>query len=125
MIGPRALVGGCLGALVALLRVAYSFAFGMSGQLNDFYAFTFTRLAGRWWLLALGVLGWLLIELQPQLDGARETAYQASPELAWLSSVGLYGPLILGGITAYVLLRPGSADGPADRDAHRQLDVGR
>jgi hypothetical protein len=45
--------------------------------------FVFARLAGRWWLAALGVLGWLLIELQAQLDGARETIYQASPALAW------------------------------------------
>jgi hypothetical protein len=38
VVGPQALVGGCLGALVALLRVAFSFAtIGMSGQLNDFY----------------------------------------------------------------------------------------
>jgi hypothetical protein len=88
-------------------------------------AFSFTRLAGRSWLLALGVLGWLLIELQAQLDGVRATVYQASPALAWLSSVGLYGALLLGGVTAYVLLRPGLPDGPADRDAHRQLDVGR
>jgi hypothetical protein len=68
--------------------------------------FAYTRLAGRWWLAAVGVVGWLLIELQAQLDGARETVYQASPALAWLSSVGLYGALILGGLTAYVLLRP-------------------
>jgi hypothetical protein len=70
--------------------------------------FVVARLAGRWWLLALGVIGWLLIELQAQLDGARETIYQASPSLAWFSSVGLYGALILGGLCAYVLLRPGS-----------------
>ena len=74
--------------------------------------FVFVRLAGRWWLAAVGVLGWLLIELQAQLDGARATVYQASPGLAWFSSVGLYGALILGGLCAYVLLRPGLA---ADR----------
>ena len=69
--------------------------------------FVFARLAGRWWLGALGVVGWLLIELQAQLDGARETIYQASPALAWFSSVGLYGAFILGGLCGYVLLRPG------------------
>jgi hypothetical protein len=88
-------------------------------------SFVVARLAGRWWLLALGVLGWLLIELQAQLDGSRETVYQASAALAWLSSVGLYGALIIGGVTAYALLRPGSADRPADLDADRELDVGR
>ena len=68
--------------------------------------FVWTQLRGRWWILAVGVFGWLLLELQAQLDGARETIYQASPALAWLSSVGLYGALILGGLCAYVLLRP-------------------
>jgi hypothetical protein len=74
--------------------------------------FILTRLAGRWWMAVPGVLGWLLIELQAQLDSARETIYQASPALAWFSSVGLYGALILGGLCAYVVLRPGLA---ADR----------
>jgi glycosyl transferase family 87 len=84
-------------------------------------AFVYSRLAGRWWLLGLGVVGWLLIELQAQLDGARATVYQASPALTWLSAVGLYGALILGGLTAYVLLRPGSVDRPADRHTDREL----
>jgi hypothetical protein len=75
--------------------------------------FMVARLAGRWWLLALGVVGWLLIELQAQLDGARETIYQASPALAWLSSVGLYGAFVLGGLCAYVVLRPGFSGRPA------------
>jgi hypothetical protein len=69
--------------------------------------FLWTWLRGRWWIFALGLAGWLLIELQAQLDSARETIYQASPALAWLSSVGLYGALILGVLTGYVLLRPG------------------
>jgi glycosyl transferase family 87 len=88
-------------------------------------AFVFSRLRGRWWIFAVGVLAWLLLELQAQLDSARETVYQASPALAWLSSVGLYGALIIGGLTAYVLLSPGSADRPAHRDAERELHVGR
>jgi glycosyl transferase family 87 len=87
----------------------------VSAPKNSFWNFTplllcivflWTRLGARWWLAAIGAFGWLLIELQAQLDSARETIYLASPELAWLSSVGLYGALIIGGITAYVLLRP-------------------
>jgi hypothetical protein len=70
--------------------------------------FTVARLAGRWWLLVLGGIGWFLIELQAQLDAARDSAYQASPAQAWFSSVGLYGALILGAVSAYVLLRPAS-----------------
>ena len=74
--------------------------------------FTWLRLGGRWWILGGGLLGWLLIEAQAQLDAARETVYRASPALAWLSSVGLYGALLIGGLTAYVLLRPGGARPP-------------
>jgi glycosyl transferase family 87 len=74
--------------------------------------FVWTQLRGRGWILAVGVIGWLLLELQAQLDNARETIYQASPALAWLSSVGLYGALILGGLCAYVLLRPGVSGRP-------------
>jgi hypothetical protein len=68
--------------------------------------FLWTQRRGRWWIVAVCVVGWLLVEAQAQLDSARETIYQASPSLAWLSSIGLYGALILGGLTAYVLLRP-------------------
>ena len=68
--------------------------------------FIWTTIRRRWWILAIGLVGWLLLELQAQLDSARETVYQASPALAWLSSVGLYGALIIGGLTAYLLLRP-------------------
>lgn len=88
-------------------------------------AFAWTQLRGRWWLFAIGLAGWLLLELQAQLDSARETIYQSSPALTWLSSAGLYGALILGAVTAYVVLRPGSADRPAYRHAHRELDIGR
>ena len=66
--------------------------------------FSWTQLEGRWPLFALGALGWLLIELQAQLDSARESVYQGSGALAWLSSVGLYGALLLGAVTAYLLL---------------------
>ena len=87
--------------------------------------FAWTQLHGRWWLFGIGAIGWLLLELQAQLDSARETIYQSSPALTWLSSAGLYGALILGGVTAYVLIRPGSAERPGDRRAHPELDVGR
>jgi Glycosyltransferase family 87 len=76
--------------------------------------FLWAQLRGRWWIFGVGLLGWLLIEAQAQLDNARETVYQASPALAWLSSVGLYGALILGGLCAYVLLRPALAAGDGE-----------
>jgi Glycosyltransferase family 87 len=75
--------------------------------------FIWTQLRGRWWIFAIGLFGWLLLEVQAQLDSARETIYQSSPALAWLSSVGFYGALILGGLCGYVLLRPGITRGAA------------
>lgn len=71
--------------------------------------FIWTRLNGRWWIAGSGVIAWLLIEAQAQLDAARETVYRGGPALAWISSVGLYGALLIGGLTAYVLLRPEGA----------------
>lgn len=101
---------------------------------NSFWNFTplllcivyaWVHLDRRWWLFAVGLVGWLLLEAQAQLDSARATVYLGDPSLAWLSSVGLYGATVIGLVTAYVLLRPGSGDRPADRHAHRELDVGR
>src|SRR5207249_1365455 len=68
--------------------------------------FIWTTVRGRWWIVAIGACGWILLEVQAQLDSARATVYQSSPALAWLSSVGLYGALIIGAVTAFVLLRP-------------------
>jgi Glycosyltransferase family 87 len=101
---------------------------------NSFWNFTplllclvyaWVHLDRRWWLFAIGAAGWLLLEAQAQLDSARATVYLGDPSLAWLSSVGLYGAFVIGLVTAYVLLRPGSSDRPANRHAHRELDVGR
>ena len=41
---------------------------------------------------------WLLLEAQAQFDSARATVYQSSPTLSWLSSVGLYGAVIIAGL---------------------------
>jgi len=77
--------------------------------------FAWTQLHGRWWIFGVGVIGWLLLELQAQLDSARETVYQGSAALAWLSSVGFDGALILGAVTAYLLLRPAKLRPPLRR----------
>jgi hypothetical protein len=87
--------------------------------------FSWVQLGRRWWLFAVGVAGWLLLEAQAQLDSSRATVYQASPGLTWLSSLGLYGALIIGGVAAYVLLRPASGERPADRHGHGELHVRR
>jgi hypothetical protein len=101
---------------------------------NSFWNFTplllcivyaWVHLDRRWWLFGIGVIGWLLLEAQAQLDSARATVYLGDPSLTWLSSVGLYGAMIIGLVTGYILLRPSSGDRPADRHAHRELDVRR
>ncbi len=123
-----------IGAIVLLLRVpdrpwsgalALSLWLGVVGapknSLWNFtplllcLVFTWTRLSRRWWILGLGIIGWLLIEAQAQLDAARETVYRASPALTWLSSVGLYGAILIGALAAYVLWRPGEAMLPLRR----------
>ncbi|HEY0493776.1 MAG TPA: glycosyltransferase family 87 protein [Candidatus Dormibacteraeota bacterium] len=77
--------------------------------------FLWTQLRGRWWIFAIGAIAWLLLELQAQLDSSRETIYQASAALTWLSSVGLYGALIIGALNAYVLLSPAQVRPPLRR----------
>lgn len=101
---------------------------------NSFWNFTplllclvyaWAHLDGRWWLFGIGLAGWLLLEAQAQLDSARATVYLGDPSLAWLSSVGLYGAIVIGAVTSYIVLRPGSSDGPANRHAYRELDIRR
>ena len=69
-------------------------------------AFVWPRVAHRWRLLLVGVTGWLLLEAQAELGAARDSVYRGGPGFAWLSSVGLYGALMLGALNAYLLLRP-------------------
>ena len=69
-------------------------------------AYAWPLVARRWGPLAFGVAGWLLIEAQAELGVARDTVYRGGPAFAWLSSVGLYGALMLGALNAYLLLRP-------------------
>jgi hypothetical protein len=69
-------------------------------------AFAWPVLRRRPIALAVGVAGWLLIEAQTQLDSYRDTVYLGSPALSLLSSVGLYGAVLLGAVTMLALLRP-------------------
>jgi hypothetical protein len=69
-------------------------------------AFAWPVLRRRPIALAVGAAGWLLIEAQTQLDTYRDTVYLGSPALSLLSSVGLYGALLLGAVTTLALLRP-------------------
>jgi hypothetical protein len=85
--------------------------------------YTWVQLDRRWWLFGIGLGGWLLLEAQAQLDSARATVYQASPAFAWLSSVGLYGGLMLGFVIVYAALRPASGNRPSP--SHAALGDGR
>ena len=69
-------------------------------------AFAFPRLRNRPLPLLLGAGGWLMIELQAQLDSARETIYRSDPMLSWLSSIGFYGALLIGVVIAWALVMP-------------------
>jgi hypothetical protein len=69
-------------------------------------AFAFPLLRYRPPPLLAGAAGWLMIEVQAQLDSARETVYRSDPGLTWLSSIGLYGALLIGVVIAWALLTP-------------------
>ncbi|MFY9614002.1 MAG: hypothetical protein WAT58_01265, partial [Candidatus Dormiibacterota bacterium] len=62
-------------------------------------------------LLAL-VIGLALIEVQSRIDLVHDSFYLGSPALTWLSSLALYGALVVLGLTAYLLVREpaGSAE---------------
>jgi Glycosyltransferase family 87 len=91
----------CLGVVTAPKNSLWNFTPLLLG-----IAYAWANLGRRWWLFAIGLVGWLLLEAQAQLDSNRATVYLSSPNLAWLSSVGLYGAIIIGGVVATVLLRP-------------------
>ena len=55
-------------------------------------------------LLAVLLLGWLMVELQSNVNLAEVDLYRQSVTTGLLSSLGLYGSLLIGGLTAYLLL---------------------
>jgi hypothetical protein len=66
-----------------------------------FYAWPLVRRQPR--LLAVLISGLALVELQTVVDYYRHTFY-GQPALTWLSSLALYGGLVLMGLNAYLLL---------------------
>jgi hypothetical protein len=73
-------------------------------------AWCWPRVRRRWSLLAVLAIGFGLIEVQSRIDLVHGTFYAASPALTWLSSLALYGALLLGALTAYLLLREPRAE---------------
>ena len=73
-------------------------------------AWCWPRVRRRWALLAIMVIGFGLIEIQSRIDLVHDTFYAGSPALTWLSSLALYGALLLGALTAYLLLREPRAE---------------
>jgi hypothetical protein len=61
--------------------------------------------------LAVLLTGLALIELQAVIDYFRHTFY-TSPGLTWLSSLALYGALLLIALNAYLVLKAGDAAAP-------------
>lgn len=66
-----------------------------------FYSWPFVRRQPR--LLAVLISGLALVEVQAVVDYYRHTFY-SRPALTWLSSLALYGGLVLIGLNAYLLL---------------------
>jgi hypothetical protein len=66
--------------------------------------FCWPRVRHRIPLLATLALGFGLIELQSRINLVRDTFYAGHPALTWLSSLALYGALIVLGLTAYLVL---------------------
>ena len=66
-------------------------------------------------LLVLLLAAFALMNVQSNLDVLRDSFYGGRPELTWLSSLALYGALLLGGLTAYLVLteRPPAPDAVA------------
>jgi hypothetical protein len=56
-------------------------------------------------LLAVLLAGWGAIEVQSSLDAVRDSVYRSSPAFTWLSSVALYGALLITGVVAWLLVR--------------------
>jgi hypothetical protein len=105
---------GCLALLIAWGVVA--------APKNSLWNYTPLLLALAWCyprvrlrpllLLAL-VIGFALIEVQSRIDLVHDTFYLGSPALTWLSSLALYGALVVLGLTAYLLVREPAGSGEA------------
>ncbi|MDP9325215.1 MAG: DUF2029 domain-containing protein, partial [Candidatus Dormibacteraeota bacterium] len=103
---------GCLALLIAWGVVA--------APKNSLWNYTPLMLALAWCyprvrhrpvrLLAL-VMGFALVEVQSRIDLVHDTFYLGSPALTWLSSVALYGALMVLGLTAYLLVREPTGSG--------------
>ena len=68
-------------------------------------AWCYPRVRRDWPLLLALVAGFGLIEVQSRIDLVRESFYAGQPSLTWLSSLALYGALVIIGLTALLLLR--------------------
>ncbi|HEV3232157.1 MAG TPA: glycosyltransferase 87 family protein [Candidatus Dormibacteraeota bacterium] len=104
-------LGLCLGAACAPKNSLWNLC-----PLLVALAYAWPRAASRQrWLLAGG---YLMIELQGLLAPARQTVYHALPGLGLLASLGLYGALLIGAVTASVV----AAESPADDVDRAQVE---
>jgi hypothetical protein len=76
------------------------------------------------------VVAYALLEAQQVINVARDTLYQGHPALTWLSSLGLYGGMLLGAVTILVLLAErrsaelAALERPPAATAHQQPEHG-
>ncbi len=66
-------------------------------------SFAWPRVRSRPRVLIALAIGVLLIEAQAAINLARDWIYQPSPALTWLSSMGLYGALLIGSVVAFLV----------------------
>ena len=85
--------------------------------------FCWPRVRRRWPALAVLGAGFGLVQLQSIIDTSRETFYGFQPALTWLSSLALYGALVVCGLTAFLVLTqagtPSDSPSTGDRRASR------
>jgi uncharacterized membrane protein YhaH (DUF805 family) len=94
----------CFGVVVAPKNSLWNFTPVLLAML-----YGWPRVRERPALLAALLLGWGAIELQSSLDIARGSVYRGTPALAWLSSVALYGTLLITALVAWLLVEPALA----------------
>lgn len=111
----------CLGTLIAPRNSLWNFA-----PLVLCFAYAVPRVQGRPWLAAGLMAGFVLTALQPVAwntnlsGGSIAASAYADPLVAWTSSLGLYGGLMLGAVCGRLLLRAG----PVTTTVPEPADVG-
>jgi hypothetical protein len=68
------------------------------------FVYCWPRVRRRPAVLAVLLVGYALINVQANIDSLRDSFYGGQPGLTWLSSLALYGAVLVGGLTAYLVV---------------------